>query len=237
MKTAIVTGATSDIGQAILSELLTNEYQVIAIGRDENKLNLLQNLSPTIIVKKVDLSDLSATTQLANELLTNYPKIDTFIHCAAIWHTEELVLAGIDYCDFSEKQVLDTLNVGLVSPMLLIRALIPKFAENSSIVFLSGTFSNGGKGWIPYFVSKRATEDLVVGLSDELKVKHITVNAISPSDTNTTAFRKFYPNDIEDTIDTKAIASETMKFVDGLETGIVRVLRKNVQTHDQFHSN
>jgi len=36
MKTAIVTGATSDIGQAIISELLTNNYQVIAIGRDEN---------------------------------------------------------------------------------------------------------------------------------------------------------------------------------------------------------
>ncbi|PIY17038.1 hypothetical protein CO112_02175 [Candidatus Dojkabacteria bacterium CG_4_9_14_3_um_filter_150_Dojkabacteria_WS6_41_13] len=237
MKTAIVTGATSDIGQAIISELLTNNYQVIAIGRDENKLNLLQNLSTAIVAKKIDLSDLSATIQLANELLTNYTKIDTFIHCAAIWHTEESVLAGIDYCDFSEKQVLDTLNVGLVSPMLLIRALIPKFVVNSSIIFLTGTFSNGGKGWIPYFVSKRATEDLVIGLSDELKTKHITVNAISPADTNTAAYRKFFPNDLEGTIDTKSIASETMTLVDGLETGIVRVLRKNVPTHDLFHSN
>jgi len=70
MKTAIVTGATSDIGQAIISELLTNNYQVIAIGRDENKLNLLQNLSTAIVAKKIDLSDLSATIQLANELLT-----------------------------------------------------------------------------------------------------------------------------------------------------------------------
>ena len=41
--------------------------------------------------------------------------------------------------------------------------------RGNSIINLSGTFESGGKGWLPYYVSKRALEDLTVGLSDEIR--------------------------------------------------------------------
>lgn len=85
----------------------------------------------------------------------------------------------------------------LTAPTLLSHALIPLIPTGSSIINLSGTFENGGKGWLPYYVSKRAIEDLTIGLADELKDKGINVNYVSPSDTATDEYKRFFPEDAE----------------------------------------
>ena len=63
----------------------------------------------------------------------------------------------------------------------------------SKIINISGTFESGAKGWLPYYVSKKAIENLTVGLSQELRDKQIQVNCISPSDTLTESYQKFFP--------------------------------------------
>ena len=74
------------------------------------------------------------------------------------------------------------------------------------MINLSGTFENGAKGWLPYFVSKRAIEDLTLGLAQELEEKDIQVNCISPSDTATEAYAKFFPQYMNDAIEPSEIA-------------------------------
>ena len=58
---------------------------------------------------------------------------------------------------------------------------------------------------MPYFVSKKGIEDLTIGLAEELKDKDIQVNAISPSDTATEAYKKYFPQYIEEAIDPSEI--------------------------------
>lgn len=66
-------------------------------------------------------------------------------------------------------------------------------SKDSKIINISGTFENGAKGWLPYYVSKKALEDLTVGLAQELRNKQIQVNCISPADTLTLSYKKFFP--------------------------------------------
>ena len=106
----------------------------------------------------------------------------------------------------------------------------------SKIINLSGTFENGGKGWIPYYVSKRAIEDLTIGLSEELKEKDIQVNTISPSDTATDAYKKFFPEYIKDSIPPEKIADFALKLAQNDNiTGKVFVLKKDQEPVEGFH--
>ena len=107
---------------------------------------------------------------------------------------------------------------------------------NFLILNLSGTFENGGKGWIPYFVSKRAIEDFTVGLADELRDKSIRVNGVSPSDTATESYKKYFPEYIEDSLDPKEVAKLISKiYFESKETGKIWVIKKGQEVFEGFH--
>ena len=110
--------------------------------------------------------------------------------------------------------------------------------QKSKIINLSGTFENGSKGWLPYYVSKRGIEDLTIALSQELKEKSIQVNCISPSDTATEAYSKFFPEYIDEAIDPIEIAKKIVELCDenNTTTGKVIVMKKDTEPFEGFHS-
>jgi len=113
------------------------------------------------------------------------------------------------------------------------------FSYNPKIINLSGTFENGAKGWLPYFVSKRALEDLTIGLAEELKDKDIQVNAISPSDTATKAYKKYFPQYINEAIGPEEIAKCALYLCSpeaDIVTGKVFVLKKGQEPREGYHS-
>lgn len=237
MKNAIVTGATSDIGAAIIRLLLQANYNVVAIGRNDQALADLESLSPNITALKTDLSHTESVLGAIAYLRNKMDKVDTIIHCAGVWHDEKKPLANTPLQDFSNNEILDTISVGLTSFILIVRAVIPKMvAGSSSIIAISGTFENGGKGWIPYFVSKRGLEDFMIALSDELKDTGITVNTVSPSDTATKAYQKFFPEYIDESIDPSEIAKKVQDLLSTKETGKTYVVKLGEQIKEKFHA-
>jgi len=90
----------------------------------------------------------------------------------------------------NEKTIL---LVGLQEPMIIFKNLISLIPQYGKIVNISGTFETGAKGWLPYYVSKKAFEACTIGLSHELIDKKIQVNCISPSDTLTDSYKKYFP--------------------------------------------
>jgi len=104
-------------------------------------------------------------------------------------------------------------------------------------VNLSGTFENGGKGWVPYFASKRALEDLTIGLSDDLSDRNIQVNAVSPSDTATEAYAKHFPQYMDEAISPEEIAEKIVELCDegSKVTGKVFVMKKGEEIFEKFH--
>ncbi|MEI8232149.1 MAG: SDR family oxidoreductase, partial [bacterium] len=176
--------------------------------------------------------------KLIAEIMKDTKQVDVLINAAAIWHGENEVFAGRDFDTFPQSVVSDTMMVGIMAPTLLSHALIPLMPPKSKIINISGTFEDGGKGWIPYFVSKRGIEDLTVGLADELKEKDIQVNCISPSDTASEAYKKYFPQYTEEAIKPVEIAKFVAKLCspesDGI-TGKVVVMKKNQPILEKFH--
>ncbi|MBP9817209.1 SDR family oxidoreductase [Candidatus Shapirobacteria bacterium] len=231
MKYAVLTGGSSTIGRLVANELIKNDFEVALIGRDTQKLKEIG--LPYI---EADLSNTKNIDTLVNKILEKNKKIDLIANIAGVWHNSDSVFAGVDFEKFEDKTITETMNVGILSPMLLVKKLIPNMATNSLITNLSGTFENGGKGWLPYFVSKRAIEDFTVGLADELREKNIRVCGISPSDTATESYKKFFPQYIEDSLDPREIAKfVTDLYFNSKETGKIFVLKKDTKPFENFH--
>ena len=98
MKRILVTGATGFLGAYVLKEFIDN-YEIIAIGRNEKKLLQIKNKynDKNISVMKVDLSDIDDVLKL--------PNVDIVIHCAAlstVWGNKK---------EFINDNVLATKNI------------------------------------------------------------------------------------------------------------------------------
>lgn len=242
-KYAIVTGASSGIGSAISLELAKAGYYLALVGRNQDRLNHIQDE-----IKEVggdsriftgDLSTHDGISKFITDIKSATKRFDVLVNTAAIWHGENEVFAGRDFETFSQQVVSDTIMVGLMAPTILCHSLISLMPPKSKIINISGTFENGGKGWLPYFVSKRGIEDLTIGLADELKDKDIQVNCISPSDTATDVYKKYFPQYIEEAIEPEVIAKFALKLCSPESddiNGKVFVMKKDQPITEKFHS-
>lgn len=237
-KYAVVTGASTGIGRAVAIELAREGFKTILAGRSKDKLleteTIIKNNGGEAEVILVDFSDLNSIRDFVRTVKEKTSKIDVLANIAGIWHGKDEVYAGREFETFDEKVILDTFSVGLTAPAVLTHYFIPLMSAGGSIINLSGTFENGGKGWLPYYVSKKAIEDLTVGLAEELKDKGINVNCVSPSDTATDQYKRFFPEDAKDAQTPEEVAK---LFTDVLKkdvTGKVFVIKGGKVT-EGFH--
>jgi NAD(P)-dependent dehydrogenase (short-subunit alcohol dehydrogenase family) len=228
-KIALVTGASSGLGQAISQALGGVGYQLILTSRT--------NTSDQKIIT-ADLSSLLSINRLIDSVKKQIKKLDVIVNVAGIWHGKNEVYAGKNLTEFSEKTVIDTMTVGAVAPLLLCYHLLPLMPPKSHIINISGTFESGAKGWLPYFVSKRAIEDLTIGLAQDMAEKQIQVNGISPSDMATQAYKKFFPQFYNDGINPNLVAREVVKLVSTFDpklSGKIFVMKKGQKSFTAFH--
>ena len=243
MKTAIVTGASTGIGRAISIELAKNGFRIVLIARTQNRLEetkqLIEKENGEAEIVSADLTSVDSIDKLIDSIKSNHSQIDVLVNVAGIWHGKDEVYAGKDFEQFSQQVILDTYSVGTIAPTLLAHAFIPKMPKGSKIINISGTFENGAKGWLPYFVSKKAIEDLTIGLAEELKEKDIQVNAISPSDTATEAYKKYFPQYMQEAIEPSEIAKQIVYLCSDKAnsvTGKVFVMKKGKEPFEGYHS-
>lgn len=241
-KFAIVTGASTGIGRATAIALAKEGAYIVLVARSEDKLvetkRMIDKAGGKSTASVADLSSLESINNLVRDIKAKTKQVDILVNIAGIWHGKDEVYANTDYEKFSQKVIMDTFMVGAIAPSLLAHAFIPLMPNGAKIVNLSGTFENGAKGWIPYFVSKRAIEDLTIGLSQELKNRSIQVNCISPSDTATEQYKKYFPEYIPEAVDPTVIANKIVSICkDDSEqnTGKVVVIKKDKTPFESFH--
>ena len=211
-------------------------YRLILTGRNKTELEKTRSLIKKAIAIPADLSSLLTINRFIDSINKLTKRVNVLVNLAGIWHGKNGVYAGTDLERFEQEVILDTFMVGIVAPTLLVHGLLPLMPVDSKIINISGTFESGAKGWLPYYVSKRAIEDLTVGLAQELERKDIQVNAISPSDCATFAYKKFFPQYIDEAIAPEKIAEFCLKLChDDKTTGKVFVLKKDKAPLESFH--
>jgi len=242
-KFAIITGASTGIGQAIAIEFANEGAIVALVARSTDKLEKTKEIIETnggkAEVFTADLADIQSILKLVHTIMEKTARVDILANVAGIWHGADEVYAGKNIEEMTDKVVTDTLTVGTIAPILLAKNVIPLMTHGGNILNLSGTFSEGGKGWLPYYVSKRAIEDMTIGLADDLRNrKNIQVNCISPSDTATEEYKKYFPEYIDEAVDPKKIALFAVDLCSSptnIISGKTFVIKKNQKPFEGFH--
>lgn len=242
-KYAVVTGASTGIGRAIAVEFTREGAFVALIARTEERLvetkRMIEEKGGKAKVFVADLSDISAINKLVSDIKNDTDKVDIIANVAGVWHDKGEVYASNSFESFSQDVILKTYSVGITAPTLIVHSFLPLMKENSKILNISGKFSHGAKNWLPYYMSKKAIEDFTIGLSEELIDRNIQVNCISPSDTGTESYNKFYPRCDEETMTPEEVAKYATYLcsseADNI-TGKVYVMMAGQKPYEAFHT-
>ena len=173
-KTILVTGATSGIGHAASARLIENGARVVAVGRNRARLDdMAKRWGDSCLLAAHDLSLVETFPDFVKQL----PKLDGAVMSAGIVKNNPIKF--FDRASFNE-----TLEINLISPLLLIVALSNggRLEPGCSIVFLSSINgpSVGMRGTLAYASSKAALTGATKVLALELSPKNIRVNCVAP---------------------------------------------------------
>ncbi len=181
-KIALITGASSGIGEAIAKILARNHYNLIITGRRMERLEkLAESLISThkieVLALNFDVRDRNQTNDVLKNIPENFKNIDILVNNAGLAAGFGLIQDGsVD----DWETMLDTNVKGL---LYVSRALIPGMTERKSghIVNISSiagkeTYQSGNV----YCASKHAVESLTKAMRIDLLSHGIKVTSIAP---------------------------------------------------------
>jgi len=164
---ALVTGASSGIGQAIAAGLLASGWRVTALCRSRPDLAAVDHLA-------VDLADPQAT----RAALQGLGGFDAVIHAAGL-----LRVGRHDAMDLTDGARMWRLHVEVAAE--LVQALAPGMPDGGRIVLIGSRVAGGAAGRSLYAASKSALVGFARSVAAELAPRGITVNVVAPGATDT----------------------------------------------------
>jgi len=179
---ALVTGATSGIGQATCHRLRDRGYRVFAVGRNPDALELLR--SRGLDARAVDVTEEAAVTMLVREIEAEHGAVDVLVNNAGYGLSgplEQVALADL-------RSLLET---NVVAVLRLCQAVLPamRCRGSGTIVNLgstAGRFTTPGAG--AYHISKYGLSALSLGLAAEVRQWGVRVVLIEPTGVRATNF-------------------------------------------------
>lgn len=194
-KIALITGASSGIGEATAKALSKEGFGIILCGRRKEALEQLQKELPT--ESYILTFDVRAKLEVFDSIYSlpaNWKKIDVLVNNAGNAHG----LGPIQDGDIADWEAMMDGNVNGL--LYVSKAVIPTMIENKSghIINIS---SIAGKQVYPngnvYCASKAAVEALSQGMRQDLNPMGIKVSNVAPGAVNTDFSRVRFKGDQE----------------------------------------
>nr|WP_319398677.1 SDR family oxidoreductase [uncultured Carboxylicivirga sp.] len=182
MKTALITGATSGIGESTSKKLAKLAYNIIITGRRLEKLEKLKdtiesNYSVKVHILCFDIREKQATDKAIQSLPNEWKDIDVLINNAGLAAGADPINEG-DWNDW--EQMIDTNIKGLLN---MSRLIIPGMIEKRSghiinVTSIAGkeVYANGNV----YCSTKHAVDALTKGMRIDLLPYNIKVGSVAP---------------------------------------------------------
>ena len=186
-KIALITGATSGIGEATALLLAQNNYSLILTGRREERLTLLKEkilleTNVEVMTLNFDIRNFDETKTAIDNLPEHWKKIDVLINNAGLAVGYNTIQDGV--IDDWERMI-DTNIKGL---LYITRLVSPIMVERSKghIINIS---SIAGKETYPfgnvYCATKHAVQSVTKGMRIDMLKHGIKVSSVSPGAVDT----------------------------------------------------
>lgn len=190
MKLAVITGPTSGIGLAYAQQLAREGYELLLIGRNEEKLQQLQ--AKLLTKSEIYVADLSVHDQIiqtGNHLKT-LDQIDILVNNAGFG-------SALPFTENSLEEELEQLEVLVKAVMVLTHAVLPKMKKQNSGIVLN---ISSVAAWLPtgsYAAAKSYVTAFTEAIAAELKGSKVQVTAVAPGFTKTKFFDRSQMSDDE----------------------------------------
>lgn len=191
-KTALVTGSTAGIGEAIAKALALEGVIVVVNGRNEKEANRvvqeIQQAKGKALLALGDLSTEEAAENVVQKALKEAGKIEILINNAGAFPEKSWVNA-------TSQDWLELYNQNVVSMVRLIRLLLPHMKNNGwgRLIQMASVAGTVPLASMPqYAATKAANINMTVSLSKELKGTLITANTVSPGPILTPGAEKLF---------------------------------------------
>ncbi len=177
MKTFVVTGATSGIGESLVKSFIGEDVRVIALGKSEEKLDKLKNnLINKVQIKTflINLENVSSIKSAIEPIFNEH--IDGFIHCAGF--SKYAHLRKINYSDF-----VQIMNVNFFSFVEILKLLVANKEKQSNFRAVAISSISSFRGIdieSMYAASKGALDSFIKSISQDLLSNNVQINSIQP---------------------------------------------------------
>jgi len=153
MKTVVITGATSGIGNLLVKAFIMQDCIVFAGYRNIKFKKELEKLSPTVIPFYIDMSKKWTISEAARFISEKTDKIDTLINAAGCVYAGAMESLNVD-------KIREQFEVNTFSHLQFTQGLFEKL-QGGKVINISSMASFGVFPFIaPYCASKRALDIL-----------------------------------------------------------------------------
>jgi NAD(P)-dependent dehydrogenase (short-subunit alcohol dehydrogenase family) len=209
MKTAIVTGAAGNLGQAIVQKFLEEGFNVIGTMHGNDKLPFSNHKNFEAVV--VDLSNEEQTQNLAGSIINKYGTIDVAVLTVGGFAMNKIVDTPI--ADINRQYKLNFETTYILARLVFIQMM----KQGSGRIFLTGSRTGSemrfSKGMAAYGLSKSLIFRLAELMNDEAKGTDVITSVISPSTIDTPENRQAMPDaDFLKWVKPEAIATVVYRY-------------------------
>lgn len=188
-KRALIVGAGSGIGRAVVDAFLAEGATVVVLERDRDKCNTLREQLPELPVVEGDAITREANDRAVSVAVDTYGGLDALVNCVGVFD----FYRGIGDIDAEALSPAfdEMFRTNVLSHLQSVKAALPalRAGTGSSIVLCESTSSyQPGRGGVLYVSSKFAVRGLVATLAHEL-APDIRVNGVAPGGTLGTDLR------------------------------------------------
>ena len=202
-KVIVVTGGLGTLGRAVSAEAAKRGGTVVAVDRVDGEPAEGVNASPAL-----DLGDAEATAAGMAAIASQYGKIDALINIAGGFRWEMIGDGSIDTWDMLyQMNVRTAVNAS--------KGALDHFPQSGGRIVSIGAAgaAKADLGMGAYAASKSGVARMTEALSQELKSRDITVNAVLPSIIDTVPNRNDMPDADYSTWVTPEALAEVILFL------------------------
>jgi 3-oxoacyl-[acyl-carrier protein] reductase len=188
-RVALVTGGSGGIGRVVSLRLARDGFTVVLnyagnAEKAEQVANEIKSADGQTLIIQADVSNEADVERMFKQIIDTLGRIDVIVHTAGIMPV--MTIAETDLAVFDR-----IISTNLRGTLIVLKHSAKHVSEGGRIMaFSSSVIAKSFPTYGPYIASKAGVEGLVHVLTNELRGRNITVNAVAPGPIPTELFLK-----------------------------------------------